>query len=178
LGRFGQVVVSSGGKLRPPTSVLPASDPAAVQALQAANDLNRLIVDDASQAQNPDPIVLGRGQPLSASNALRGGDRVTDVVGVLSYTWAGNEVSPNAYRLRRVGALGGTAVFDPANPRPDALPVVGTGGITVANANLLNFNTFHRLHLRDGWRTGRLPWRRTQARTSGSWPRRWCPSRS
>ncbi|MGH3839458.1 MAG: ExeM/NucH family extracellular endonuclease, partial [Pseudonocardiaceae bacterium] len=72
-----------------------------------------------------------------------GGDTVTDAVGVLSYTWAGNAASPNAYRLRPVGALGGTAVFNPANPRPDAPPAVGTGGITVANANLLNFfNTF------------------------------------
>jgi predicted extracellular nuclease len=144
LGRFGQVVVSAGGRLRQPTSVLPASDAAAVQARQAANDLNRLIVDDASQAQNPDPIVFGRGgQPLSASNTLRGGDTITDAVGVLSYTWAGNAASPNAYRLRPVGALGGTAVFDPANPRPDTPPVVGTGGITVANVNLLNFfNTF------------------------------------
>jgi predicted extracellular nuclease len=32
LGRFGQVVVSSGGRLFQPTSVLPASDTAAVQA--------------------------------------------------------------------------------------------------------------------------------------------------
>ncbi|MGH3811755.1 MAG: ExeM/NucH family extracellular endonuclease [Pseudonocardiaceae bacterium] len=144
LGRFGQVVVSSGGRLRQPTAVLPASDTAAVQARQAANDLNRLILDDASQAQNPDPIVFGRGgQPLSARNTLRGGDTVTDAVGVLSYTWAGNAASPNVYRLGPVGALGGTAVFNPANPRPDAPPAVGTGGITVANANLLNFfNTF------------------------------------
>ncbi len=140
LGRFGQVVVSSGGRLFQPTSVLRASDTAAVQARQAANDLNRLILDDALNNQNPDPIVFGRGgQPLSARNTLRGGDTVTDAVGVLSYTWAGNAASPNAYRLRPVGALGGTAVFDPANPRPDAPPAVGTGGIKVANANLLNF---------------------------------------
>ncbi len=87
---------------------------------------------------------LGRGgQPLSASNTLRGGDTVTDPVGVLTFTFGGNAASPNAYRLRPVGALGGTAVFDPANPRPVAPPAVGTGGITVANANLLNFfNTF------------------------------------
>ncbi|MGH3695886.1 MAG: hypothetical protein ACRDRX_18165 [Pseudonocardiaceae bacterium] len=50
LGRFGQVVVSSGSRLRRPTAVLPASDTAAVQDRQAANDLNRLILDDASQA--------------------------------------------------------------------------------------------------------------------------------
>ncbi len=144
LGRFGQVVVSSGGRLRQPTADIRATDQAAVQALQNANNLNRLIVDDATQAQNPDPIVFGRGgQPLSASNTLRGGDTVTDPVGVLTYTWAGNAASGNAYRLRPVGSLGGTAVFDPVNERPTTPPAIGTGGVKVASVNLLNFfNTF------------------------------------
>jgi predicted extracellular nuclease len=146
LGRFGQVVVSSGGRLQQPTSLYPAADPRSAQ-LAAANALNRLIVDDATQAQNPDPIVFGRGgQPLSASNTLRGGDTLTDPVGVLTYTWAGNVASGNAYRLRPVGALGGSAQFVAANPRPAAAPAVGTSGpngIKVASANLLNyFNTF------------------------------------
>ena len=143
LGRFGQVVVSSGGRLAQPTAVLPATDHAGVASLQAANDLNRLILDDDSQAQNPDPIIFGRGgQPLSASNTLRGGDTVTDATGVLTYTWAGNAASGNAYRLRPASALGGSAVFDPTNARPVAPPSVG-GGVKVASANLLNFfNTF------------------------------------
>ncbi|WP_424188191.1 ExeM/NucH family extracellular endonuclease [Actinokineospora sp. G85] len=144
LGRFGQVVVSSGGKLPQPTSILPATDRAAVAAQQDANNRDRVIIDDASQAQNPDPIAFGRGgQPLSAANTLRGGDTVTNPVGVMTYTWGGNSASGNAYRLRPIGALGGTAVFDPANPRPTTTPDVGTGGVKVAGANLLNFfNTF------------------------------------
>jgi predicted extracellular nuclease len=144
LGRFGQVVVSSGDRLRQPTADIRATDQAAVQAAQTANDLNRLIIDDALQSQNPDPIVFGRGgQPLSASNTLRGGDSLTDAVGVMTYTWAGNAASGNAYRLRPVGALGGAAVFEAANPRPTAPPAVGTAGIKIASANLLNFfNTF------------------------------------
>jgi predicted extracellular nuclease len=56
LGRFGQVVVSSGGRLQQPTNVVAPGPDAA--ALQAQNNLNRLIVDDASQGQNPDPIVF------------------------------------------------------------------------------------------------------------------------
>jgi len=146
LGRFGQVVVSSGGRLRQPTADIRATDQPAVQAAQAANNLNRLIIDDALQNQNPDPIIFGRGgQPLSASNTLRGGDTVTNPIGVMTYTWAGNAASGNAYRLRPINALGGTAVFDEANPRPDAPPTVVTAGtgIKVASANLLNFfNTF------------------------------------
>ena len=55
-----------------PTSPLPG---APAQAQQAANDLNRIIVDDELNNQNPDPIKFGRGgNPLSASNTLRGGD--------------------------------------------------------------------------------------------------------
>ncbi|RJQ74697.1 ExeM/NucH family extracellular endonuclease [Pseudonocardiaceae bacterium YIM PH 21723] len=142
LGRFGQVVVSSGGRLRQPTADIRATDTAAVQAKQQANDLNRLIIDDPAQSQNPDPIVFGRGgQPLSASNTLRGGDTVTDPVGVLTYTWSGNAASGNAYRLRPGNALGGAASFDVGNERPAAPPAVGAGGIKVASANLLNFFT-------------------------------------
>ncbi len=97
LGRFGQVVLSSGERLRQPTNVVAPGAPAL--ALQAQNDLNRIILDDELQAQNPDPIVFGRGGlPLSAANTLRGGDTATGIVGVLTYTWAGNAASGNAYR--------------------------------------------------------------------------------
>ncbi len=141
LGRFGQVVLSAGGRLVQPTEMVPPGAPAIAQ--QAANDLNRIILDDASQAQNPDPIVFARGgQPLSASNTLRGGDTATGIVGVLNYTWAGNNASPNAYRVRPGNALGGAAFFEPTNPRPVAVPEVG-GTVRVASANVLNyFNTF------------------------------------
>ncbi len=65
LGRFGQVVLSSGGKLKQPTNVVAPGAPAL--ALQAQNNLNKIILDDASQTQNPDPILFGRdGHPLSA----------------------------------------------------------------------------------------------------------------
>lgn len=140
LGRFGQVVVSSGGRLQQPTNIV-APGPEA-QALQAANNLNRLIVDDTTQAQNPDPIIWGRGgQPLSASNTLRGGDTVTGATGVLTYTWGGNSASPNAYRLRPVTADGTGIRFEAANPRPRTTPDVG-GDVQVVGMNLLNyFNT-------------------------------------
>src|SRR5690606_14842854 len=71
LGRFGQVVVSSSGRLPQPTAVAEPGPEA--QAVQAANDLDRLIIDDARNDQNPDPIRFGRGgQPLTAENTLRG----------------------------------------------------------------------------------------------------------
>ena len=141
LGRFGQVLVSSGGRLQQPTNVVDPGDDA--RALQAANDLRSLLIDDELQTQNPDPIVWGRGgQPLSASNTLRGGDTVTGAVGVLTYTWAGESSSGNAYRLRPRGALNGSAQFEPVNDRPASVPDVG-GDVRVVGMNLLNFfNTF------------------------------------
>jgi len=142
LGRFGEVLVSSGGRLRQPTSIYPAADPQSA-ALQAANNLNQLIVDDALNNQNADPIVFGRGgSPLTAANTLRGGDTLTNPVGVMTYGWAGNAASPNAYRLRPVNALHGSATFVAANQRPTTAPAVG-GDVQVTSANLLNyFNTF------------------------------------
>lgn len=107
-------------------------------AVQAANDLNRVILDDRSNDQNPDPIVFGRnGDPLTAENTLRGGDTVTGATGVMTYTWTGNSASGNAYRLRPADA---TTVFDfeAQNPRPTSAPEVG-GSLTVASFNVLNY---------------------------------------
>lgn len=141
LGRFGQVVLSSDGRLAQPTNVVQPGAPAL--ALQAANNLNRIIVDDALNNQNPDPILFGRGgNLLSASNTLRGGDTATGITGVMTYTWAGNSASGNAYRVRPLNALDGYVMFEPANPRPAQPEPIG-GSLKVASFNLLNyFNTW------------------------------------
>jgi predicted extracellular nuclease len=141
LGRFGQVVLSANGRLQQPTNIyVPGTD---ADNLQIANNLSKIILDDASQAQNPDPILFARGgAPLSASNTLRGGDTATNIVGVLNYTWAGNSASGNAYRIRPVNAMNGYVNFEASNPRPTSVPNVG-GTLTVVGMNLLNFfNTF------------------------------------
>ncbi|CAL94101.1 ExeM/NucH family extracellular endonuclease [Azoarcus olearius] len=141
LGRFGQMVVSSGERLPQPTAV--AAPGAAALGVQAQNDLNRIIIDDADNDQNPDPIRFARDDaPLSAANTLRGGDSASDIVGVLTWGWAGNSASGNAWRVRPANALGGNARFSAANPRPIAAPAVA-GTLKVASINLLNyFNTF------------------------------------
>jgi predicted extracellular nuclease len=142
LGRFGQVVMSANDRLPQPTHI--ATPGANALAQQAANDLNRIIVDDERQNQNPDPIRFGRGGAnLTASNTLRGGDTVTNLVGVMTYTWSGNAASGNAFRLRPINALGGGAPnFVAANPRA-TVPASAGGVLKVASANLLNFfNTF------------------------------------
>jgi uncharacterized protein len=142
LGRFGQIVMSSGDRLFQPTHLLEPGSQALT--MQAANDLNRIIVDDELNNQNPDPIHFGRGgNELTASNTLRGGDTANGIVGVMTYTWAGNAASGNAYRVRPINALGGGVPdFQAANPRPEQPNDVG-GTLKVAAFNLLNyFNTF------------------------------------
>ena len=142
LGRFGQVVVTSNAdRLQQPTHVALPGAPAL--AVQAANNLDRLIIDDDTNVENPDPIQFGRsGNPLSASNTLRGGDSVTGIVGALVYGWAGASASGNAYRVRPLAALNGVVNFQPTNARP-ATPGAMGGRLRVAAGNLLNyFNTF------------------------------------
>jgi predicted extracellular nuclease len=140
LGRFGQVTVSSGGRLAAPTNTATPGAPA--QAVAAANALNRIIVDDASQAQDVDPIAFGRGgAPLSAANTLRAGDTITNLTGVLTQTWGGNAASPVAYRVRPMHA-GGAPNFQATNTRP-AGPGARAGDVRVLSMPLQNyFNTF------------------------------------
>ncbi len=143
LGRFGEILLSSGDRLWQPTHLFAPGDPG-VAAQLLANSLNQILLDDGDNLENKDPIVFGRGGlPLSASNTLRSGDTATGIVGVLTYTWGGNSTySPNAYRVRPVNALGGYVNFAPTNERPAAAPDVG-GTLRVAGMNLLNFfNTF------------------------------------
>ncbi len=126
LGRFGQVVLSVDGCQAQPTHVVAPG--AAALALNAANPLGRIILDDAVQSQNPDPILFGRGgQPLAAANNLRGSDTATGIIGVMTCTWAGNAASGKAWRVRPVGALGGIVpAFQPANARPVGTPLAKT----------------------------------------------------
>ncbi len=137
LGRFGQLTLSSSGRLPQPTAV--AAPGEAALAVQSANDRNKIVLDDDLNDQNPRSIVFGGGgAPLSAENTLRGGDTVTGLVGVITHTWSGNRASPNAYRLRPVGALfGRPPVFAAANARPP-VPEVG-GRHKVATMNVLNY---------------------------------------
>ena len=142
LGRFGQVLLSSHRRLPQPTNVVKPGKHA--NKLQVKNDLNQILVDDATQDQNADPIRFARnGEPLSASNTLRGGDTARGIVGVMTYTWGGNSSSPNDYRVRPIGAMGGSVNFETVNERTAAPEAVG-GGLKVASFNVLNyFNTFN-----------------------------------
>ncbi|GGO38970.1 nuclease [Deinococcus humi] len=116
-------------------------------AYQAAVAERVLRIDDSSRWQNPDPVIFARaGQPLSAGNTLRGGDRVV-VTGVLTFGndgWTGSG-SEDVYRLQAASAT----VAGPARPKTPT----GVGGrLRVGSMNVLNYFT-----TLDGPNTGCTP---------------------
>ncbi len=120
--RYGEVIVSSEGRLEIPTnSVYPGDDANAVQEL---NDRRRLLVDDGSTRQFPATVPY-----LAADNTLRLGDTLTDLTGVLSYSY-------DEYRLHPTEWV----EFTRANPRTTAPDDVG-GVVKIATFNLLNYWT-------------------------------------
>jgi hypothetical protein len=124
LGRYGEVVLSSGGRLWIPTNKVAPGEPA--QRLQAQNDLNRIVLDDGRSGQNPDPIRYPAPE-LDAYRTLRVGYEVTDVQGVLHYL-------AGSYRIQPTQA----PKFVAANPRP-ASPQAVDGRLRVASFNVLNY---------------------------------------
>jgi hypothetical protein len=125
LGRYG-ILVLSKGRLWAPTNVASPGD--AANALQAENDLNRIILDDGSTRQNPDPIVYPAPK-LAADNTVRNGDTVQNLTGVIYYSY-------EAYRVHPIE----TPVFIPSNPRFERPMPVG-GSLKVASFNVLNYFT-------------------------------------
>ena len=125
LARFGEFELSSNGRLVQPTQIVLPGTPA--NELLLANNLNRILVDDANGTQNRDPIVYP-GTGLTADNTLRGGDTVTGITGVLGFGFS-------FYRLQPTVA----PVFAGANPRTAAPSLPGTGSLRVASFNVLNY---------------------------------------
>ena len=136
LGRFGQVVLSATG----PGDVIGTDarldqytqfNAPSVQgyaAYLAETNKRKIILDDGSSVSNPDPILFGRnGQPLSATNTLRGGDEVTSVTAILDERFEG-------YRLQTTTGVN----FMATNERPATPPAVG-GSLKAGSFNLLNY---------------------------------------
>ncbi|MCJ0975621.1 ExeM/NucH family extracellular endonuclease [Pseudomonas sp. PS1] len=124
LGRYGELVLSSGGRLWIPTNKVTPGEPA--RQLQAQNDLNRIVLDDGRSDQNPDPIRYP-SPALDAYRTLRVGDEVGEVRGVLHYL-------AGSYRVQPTQA----PRFVAKNPRP-AAPEPIEGRLRVASFNVLNY---------------------------------------
>ncbi len=123
LGRYGEVTLSYG-RLFAPTEVV---DPGAkAQAIMRLNALNRVLLDDGSSFQDPDPIPYPFPE-LSAVNPLRDGDAVQQLQGVITYAYGSYMVEPTA-----------TPEFLFLNPRAPAPDPVG-GTLRVASFNVENY---------------------------------------
>lgn len=134
LGRFGEVVLSSEGRLFNPTnSIDPTDIPtpetendenniAAVTEQQNANNLRDILLDDGSNTQNPATVPF-----LNQDGTLRVGSTVTGLTGVLGFGF-------NNYRLQPTEGPN----FVDSNPRTAAPEEVG-GNVKVASFNVLNY---------------------------------------
>lgn len=120
LGRFGSLALSLGGR-----QFHPNNGNAVVT--NAQNLLSRIVLDDGSSAQNPNPTPYFSA--AGAAGVRRMGDTTQKVTGVLSHGF-------NAYRIHPVAA----PVFVNANARQAAAPAVG-GTLKVASLNVLNYFT-------------------------------------
>jgi predicted extracellular nuclease len=123
--RFGEIVLSTDRQFQPTALFEPGS--AEANQLAAANALSRITLDDGRTSQNPDPAIHPNGAVFDLGNLFRGGDTVTNVVGVLDF----------AFGLYRVHPTQG-ADFAVRNPRPAQHDAVG-GTLEVAAFNVLNY---------------------------------------
>ncbi|MET1255222.1 ExeM/NucH family extracellular endonuclease [Aliikangiella maris] len=128
LGRYGELILSNG-RLYNPTNVVAPGE--AAVAMQNANNLNQIILDDASTRQNP--WVIPYPQPeLTAFNTVRGGDTVFGLTGIMHQAFG-------AYRIQ-------------ATQQPDFIPtnsrttqpalndlLINESSIKVASFNVLNY---------------------------------------
>ncbi len=130
--RFGEIVLALplSGESRPFTGTAldePGVGNSPANQRTNANLLRRITLDDNQSAQNPPVLRHPNGQPFSLANRFRGGDKVTNTVGVLGFDFS-------LYRIYPTGPADYTAVNDrPAEPED-----VG-GGLRVAAMNTLNF---------------------------------------
>ncbi len=128
LGRFGEVVLTSGAPLYSPTN---GNVPGTPEEIDVANDANRILLDDFRSGSNLYPGAYDVGDDPTA--VPRVGDQVApdDVVtGVLTFDFG-------LYRVQPVGAY---VDFVTGTPRPAAPDAVG-GDVTVASFNVLNYFT-------------------------------------
>lgn len=127
--RFGEITLARPREDQPrlyqPTALVPPGDAAAEIAQQ--NALRQITLDDGRNTQNPDPARHPNGVSFGLHNRFRGGDSVTNVVGVVDHTFGRYRIQPTQ---------GATVIT--TNPRPQAPADVG-GTIRVASFNLSNY---------------------------------------
>ncbi len=130
-GRYGQVTLSAGERMEIPTNRHRPNSAEAL-ALRDQNARGRIVLDDGSSLQNPNPI-----PHIGADNTLRAGDTVSDLTGVIDHGLiTSSGTGPRDYKLHPTV----TPTFSRDNPRTAAPSAVG-GDLRVASFNVLNYFT-------------------------------------
>jgi len=123
--RYGEIVLTSHRHLTPTALFEPGSPEQA--AMAEFYLLDRITLDDGRTTQNPDPAIHPNGLEFTMDNLFRGGDLVTNVTGVLDYSFS----------LWRIQPTQG-ADYTSTNLRTNEPEEVG-GSIKVASFNVLNY---------------------------------------
>ena len=126
LGVFGELVLSSDGRLFTPTDAIDPNEPdnSALGAAAQANHRRQILLDDGSDQRSPNSIPF-----LTEGIPPRAGDTVTDLTGILGFGFG-------SYRIYPVQPV----LFDRANARTAGPADVG-GSRKVAAFNVLNYFT-------------------------------------
>ncbi|MCU0296302.1 MAG: ExeM/NucH family extracellular endonuclease [Candidatus Nanopelagicales bacterium] len=125
--RYGEIVLALPlpGESRLFTGTALDEPGAAATARTQANALRRIRLDDNSNSQNPAALRHPNGELFSLANRFRGGDTVTDTLGILGYDFSAFRVYPTA-----------GATYTAVSPRASA----PTGGkVRVASVNASNY---------------------------------------
>lgn len=130
VGRFGQLTLAAGGRLETPTNRhRPGAD---ALALADENARRRIVLDDGTTLQNPNPTPY-----FAADNTVRAGDTTESVTGVVDYGLAtSSNTGFGDYKIHPTVA----PTFTRVNQRTTAPAPVG-GNVKVASANVLNYFT-------------------------------------
>lgn len=130
--RYGQLTLSAGGRLETPTNRHRPGTQAA--ALAADNASRRIVLEDGNSRQNVNPTPF-----TGPTGALRGGDTLGSITGVIDYGPSTATVSgPGDYRIVPLNTA--ALSYTITHPRPTYVPSVG-GNYKVASFNVLNYFT-------------------------------------
>ena len=148
LARFGQVVLTENERPFQYTHIDDTPTVAEFQAFQEDLARRQVILDDDDNIQNaplqddtedviyhPQPDGFGTG--IQGEDYFRGGDAITDLTGVLHWSFAGQS-GTDAWRVRPTEA--NPIEFEVENSRPAGPEDVG-GNIKVSSFNVLNYFT-------------------------------------
>jgi len=127
--QYGEIVLETERYMQ--FTAVNEPDPTGFATWNANLALNSILLDDGSEASNPNPARHPNGLEFTLDNLFRGGDILTNVIGVMDYNFSKYRIQPTA-----------GAVYEAQNLRSEAPDVEEVpGSLKVASFNVLNYFT-------------------------------------